>query len=55
MNSLKVCLHSKHANLILDTETQYCKELLGILLFYNESQLYEAGMYVKILHINLLL
>lgn len=54
-NSLKVCHGSKCANLILDTETQYCNKLLGILLFYEESQLYEAGMYVKILDINLLL
>lgn len=54
MNSLKVCLHSKHANLRLDTETQYCNKLLGI-LFYKERQLYETGMYVKILDINLLL
>lgn len=33
----------------------YCNKLLGILLFYEESQLYEAGMYVEILDINLLL
>lgn len=54
MNSLKVGLHSKRANLTLDTETQYCNKLLGILLFYGESKLYESGMYVKILGINLL-
>lgn len=54
MNSPKVCLHSNRANLIHDTETQHCNKLLGILLFYEESKLYEAGMYVKIFDINLL-